>query len=70
MTKNWTGNLVGLLHDNKISKTQLAEEIGVTREYVSMVLNGHREPEGAEEKFTAALNRIIDRKNASETPTE
>ena len=69
MTKNWTGNLVGLLHDNKISKTQLAEEIGVTREYVSMVLNGHREPEGAEEKFTAALNRIIDRKNASEIPT-
>ena len=59
MPKNWTGNLVGLLHDNKISKTQLANELGVTREYVSMVLNGHREPEGAEEKFTAALNRII-----------
>lgn len=69
MPKNWTGNLVGLLHDNKISKTQLANELGVTREYVSMVLNGHREPEGAEGKFTAALNRIIERKN-SDTSTQ
>lgn len=68
MPKKWTGNLVGLLHDNKISKTQLAEELGVTREYVSMVLNGHREPEGAEGKFTAALNRIIERKRISDPP--
>ena len=70
LTKNWTGNLVGLLHNNKISKTQLADELGVTREYVSMVLNGHREPEKAEEKFTAAVNRIIERKNASDTSTK
>lgn len=67
MPKKWTGNLVGLMHDSKISKTQLAEELGVTREYVSMVLNGHREPEGAEEKFQAALDRIIERK--TDTPT-
>ena len=66
--KKWTGNLVGLLHDNKISKTQLAEELGVTREYVSMVLNGHREPEGAEGKFTDALTRIIERKNSFKAP--
>lgn len=68
LTKKWTGNLVGLLHDNKISKTQLAEELGVTREYVSMVLNGHREPEGAEGKFTDALTRIIERKNSFKAP--
>ena len=68
MTKKWTGNLVGLLHDNRISRTELAKELDVTREYVSMVLNGHREPEGAEEKFTAALNRLIKRK--SDVPTQ
>ena len=62
LPKKWTGNLVGLMHDYRISKTQLAEEVGVTREYISMVLNGHREPEGAEEKLTAALERIIARK--------
>lgn len=64
LPKKWTGDLVGLMHDNKISKTLLAEELGVTREYVSMVLNGHREPTGAEQKFREALDGIIERKKA------
>lgn len=59
MPKKWTGNLVGLMHDNKISKTQLAEKLCVTREYVSMVLNGHREPIGAEERFQKAVDELI-----------
>ena len=62
MTKKWTGNLVGLMHDNKISKVALSEELGLSREYVSMVLNGHRTPAGAEEQFTAAVRRIIEKK--------
>jgi transcriptional regulator with XRE-family HTH domain len=53
------------MHDEKISFSDLADELGVTNRYVSMVLNGHREPEGAEEKFTAALNRIIERRGTS-----
>lgn len=65
LPKKWTGNLVGLMHDNKISKTQLADKLGVTREYVSMVLNGHRNPVGAEDKFRAALDELL-----SEAPTE
>ena len=59
MTKKWTGNLVGLMHDHKISKTDLAAEIGVSREYVSMVLNEHRKPAGAQEQFEAAVARLI-----------
>ena len=59
MPKKWTGNLVGLMHNEKISFNELASELGVTNRYVSMVLNGHRDPEGAEEKFQAALDRII-----------
>ena len=62
MTKKWTGKLVGLMHDHKISKTELAAELGVSREYVSMVLNEHRKPAGAEEQFNAAVNRLIERK--------
>ena len=54
---------------NKISKKQLAEEAGVTPEYVSMVFNGHRDPVGAKDKFQSALNRILERKR-SEMPTE
>lgn len=51
--------MVGLMHDNRITKSQLADELGVTREYVSMVLNGHKTPTNAEERFTAAVKRII-----------
>ena len=64
MPKKWTGNLVGLMHDHKISKTDLATELGVTREYVSMILNEHRKPTGAKEQFEAAVNRLIMKKEA------
>ena len=67
MLAQWTGDIVGQMHKHKVTKTQLATEMGVTREYVSMVLNGHREPVGAETKFSAALNRIIERKTDSPT---
>ena len=66
LTKKWTGNLVGLMHDHKISQAKLAEELGVTREYVSMILNEHRDPPGAEDRFTEAFMNIINRSNLSE----
>lgn len=59
MPKKWTGKLVGTMHDFKISKTMLADHMGVTREYVSMVLNEHRNPAGAQERFTQAVNELI-----------
>lgn len=59
MLAQWIGDLVGQMHKHRISKTQLANHMGVTREYVSMVLNGHRDPAGAEEKFQSAVNEII-----------
>lgn len=67
LPKKWTGNLVGLMHNERVSFSELAEELNVTNRYVSMVLNGHRDPADAEEKFTAALDRIIARRN---TPQE
>ena len=65
MPKEWTGDLVGLMHTNKITNIMLAKELGVTDRYVSMVLNGHREPAGAEETFRAAVNAIIRSQNNS-----
>ena len=64
MPKEWTGELVGLMHNKKITFAQLAEKLGLSREYVSMVLNGHREPAGAEQKFREAVNELV-----SEAPT-
>ena len=47
------------MHLSHITKRELADGLDVTPEYVSMVLNGHREPSGAEERFRAALARLI-----------
>ena len=49
------------MHEHGITQIQLADELDVSPKYVSMVLNGHRGPAGAEEKFTAAAKRIADR---------
>ena len=62
MLAQWICVFVGKKHNHKVKNRELAAELGVTEEYVSMVLNGHRDPAGAEEKFTAALNRIIQRR--------
>lgn len=59
MLAQWIADLVGEMHKFKITKSRLAEELGVTREYVSMVLNGHREPAGAEERFQRAVAEIV-----------
>ena len=59
MPAQWTADLIGEMHLAKVSKRQLAEHLGVTPEYVSMVLNGHREPAGAAQRLRDALNQII-----------
>ena len=64
MPENWTAQIIANLHLNRISKKQLAEQLGYTPEYVSMVLNGHRNPNGAESEFSKALDKLIKQKQA------
>lgn len=59
MPAQWTAEIVGQMHKHKIAKKCLAEMLGVTPEYVSMVLNGHRDPSGAEARFRSAVDEII-----------
>lgn len=61
MPKKWTGDLVGLMHIHRISLQMLAAELGVTDRYASMILNGHREPSGAKERFEAAVRSLIEK---------
>lgn len=66
MSDDWTASIVGRLHTCRITKKQLAGHLGYTPEYVSMVLNGHREPKGAEQRFNAALDELIDEQRPDE----
>ena len=63
MLAQWIGDFYGRMRRHKITITQLAQEMNVTREYLSMILNGHREPPDIEKRMNEALDSVIE-KNA------
>lgn len=66
MLAQWIGDFVGRMHLHRVTITQIAQEMGVTREYLSMILNGHREPLGIEERMNNALDSIVEKKSRQE----
>lgn len=65
MPAQWTGVLVGKIHNAGITAKMLAAEVGWNEKYLSQVLNGHKEPKGAQEKLEAALDRIVSRQDGA-----
>ena len=59
MLEKWTGDLVGAMHMAGVTKKQLAESVGWNDKYLSVVLNGHKNPKGAKEKLFNALERLV-----------
>jgi predicted transcriptional regulator len=62
MPEKWTGKVVGKMHVESITQFELASELGVTKNYVSMILHGKRNPPDAKERFNNALDRVIEKK--------
>ncbi len=60
MPETWTGELLCKMHNKRITKGELAKELGVSKPYVSMVLNGVRNTKGMQERMEAAVDRIIE----------
>lgn len=65
MVEAWTGEIISSLHTNKIKQSELAEELGLTAQYVSMVLNGKKTPNGMYERMKAAIEKIVERRASS-----
>lgn len=63
MAEKWTGNLIGKMHNEGITYQELAEEMSVTKSYISMILNGSRKPKGIKKRMENALASIITRRN-------
>lgn len=59
MPAQWTGELIGEMHLKGVTAKQLAAEVGWNPKYLSVVINGHVEPKGAEAKLRAALKRLV-----------
>ena len=66
MPAQWTATIISQLHLNGITAKELAAEVEWNPKYLSQVLNSRVNPKGAEEKLTAALDRIIQRRQTQE----
>lgn len=64
MPDPWTGDLIGRMHNEGVTAAELASELGCTRAYVSMIFHGSRTPEGAQERFEAAFEKIVSRRGS------
>ena len=62
MPEKWTGRLIGKMHNEKITYDELASELGVTKAYISMILNGARKPDGIRERMENAVEAIKQRR--------
>lgn len=57
--EKWTARVVGKMHLHKITQSELAKAVGVTRIYLNRVLNGVENPANARERITQALDELI-----------
>ena len=58
----WTGKIIGEIHNEGFTLKEVAAEAGLNPKYVSQVLNTDRESPSAERKLREALQRLIDLK--------
>lgn len=64
MPEKWTGRLVGRMHNHQITVGQLAEYLGFSRCYCSLILSSKRNPPGIREKMETAVSELIKEKEA------
>lgn len=59
LKENWTGVLIGKMHNHNVTFQDLADKLGWGKPYVSMILNGRRNPPNAKEKLNQAFDELI-----------
>lgn len=59
LRENWTGVLVGKMHNHHVTQQDIADKLGCGKPYVSMILSGQRNPKDAKQKLNDAYDEII-----------
>lgn len=62
MPEKWTGDLIGRMHNERVTYDDLAEVMGVTKAYISMIFNGQRNPADAEQRLNAAFDTVLEKR--------
>ena len=57
--ENWIATAVGKMHLHGITQIELGRHMGVTNDYISLILRGKKSPKNAEERILAAIDEII-----------
>lgn len=57
--EKWIADAVGKMHVNKITQKEVAIKMGVTEDYVSMILREVRTPSDAADRINKAIDEII-----------
>ena len=65
MPEKWTGTLVGKMHNERVRIEDIAVQLGVSKAYVSMILNGKRTPAGAKERLNGAFAEILEARHGN-----
>lgn len=64
MPEKWTGRLIGNMHNERVTYDELGAEMGVTKAYVSMILNGHKKPANARKRMEAAFESVVSKRKS------
>lgn len=59
MIQKWSGNLIGRMHNANVTRQDLADKLELNKSYISMILNGQRNPKNAKEQLTNAFEEIV-----------
>jgi len=60
----WTGRLIGRMHNAGVSANDIAKHLGVSKAYISMILNCRKRPKDAQEKLETAFAEILAERGA------
>lgn len=62
MNEKWTGNLIGKMHNEGVTYLDIANEMSVTKSYISMILNGSRKPKGIKKRMEDAFSSVLEKR--------
>lgn len=60
----WTAEAVGKMHAHRITQIELAKHMGVTNDYISLILLGKKNPKNAKDRILQAIDEIVTEREA------
>lgn len=61
--ENWIADCIGKMHIHGIKQGDVADEMGVRRDYLNKILNGKETPKGIEDRVSKAIDALIARRS-------